>query len=133
MNCIHTQESLSQWIDGEFSVGIEAELFGHLRDCEECRAFFKNLLMLNHKLSSVQTLQVPASLDRRILSLPSSAKNPKSRIQKPVAGSNVFFSHRVPVRPGVHHSNSICFIILVSVFTFTAAANFRLPYSASGG
>jgi hypothetical protein len=46
---------------------------------------------------------------------------------KAAAGTNVFFPHCVPVRPGVHYSNSICFIILVSVFTFTAAANHRLP------
>ena len=118
MNCIHTQESFSQWIDGEFSISIEAELFGHLRDCEECRVFLKNLLKLNHELSSAQPQQVPASLDRRILSLPPSAKNPIKHI--PWLRPERMYSFRIA-----------CLAVLVSIILTACISSFWYRYSYS--
>jgi predicted anti-sigma-YlaC factor YlaD len=118
MNCIHTQESLSQWIDGELSIGIEAELFGHLHDCEECRAFLKNLLKLNHELSAAQAQQVPASLDLCILSLPSSAKNP--------------IKHIPWLRPERMYSfRTACLAVLVSIILTACISSFWYRYSYS--
>ena len=118
MICIHTLESLSQWIDGELSIGIEAELFGHLHDCEECRAFLKNLLKLNHELSAAQAQQVPASLDLCILSLPSSAKNP--------------IKHIPWLRPERMYSfRTACLAVLVSIILTACISSFWYRYSYS--
>src|SRR5512137_1912540 len=67
MNCTQTQESLSQWMDGELHPAVEAGLFTHLSQCESCRVFFKDLFMLNQEFASAQPVQVPASLDQRVL------------------------------------------------------------------
>jgi len=67
MNCTLAQESLSQWIDGELIPNIETEMFAHLGGCETCRVFFKNLFVLNQELLSARAVQVPVSMDERIL------------------------------------------------------------------
>jgi predicted anti-sigma-YlaC factor YlaD len=74
MNCLQTQEFLSQWMDGELSAIVEAELFAHLSGCEPCRTFFKNLMTLHQELSSARLQQVPDSLDQRVLALQVSTK-----------------------------------------------------------
>jgi predicted anti-sigma-YlaC factor YlaD len=80
MDCTQTQELLSQWIDGELHPAVEPELFGHLSRCETCRAFFRNLYTLNQEFASARALQVPASLDQRVLAadLPTVKQSRKS-------------------------------------------------------
>ena len=67
MNCTMAQQYLSQLMDGELSVSLEADVFTHLGGCETCRRFFKDLITLRQELASMQKPQVPASLDRRVL------------------------------------------------------------------
>jgi predicted anti-sigma-YlaC factor YlaD len=74
MNCLHTQDNLSQLMDGELPASFEADVFLHLSGCEVCRAFFKNLLTLREELASARVPQVPASLDRRVLTASQSSR-----------------------------------------------------------
>jgi hypothetical protein len=67
MNCDQYQEHISQFIDEELSPSTEAELFAHLGVCELCRTFLKNALSLKDALVYTRQINVPASLDQRIL------------------------------------------------------------------
>lgn len=69
MDCIHTQEYLSQWMDGELPSSLEIESFTHLGTCKSCRDFFRDLHALKHDLRSAPAFSVPVSLDQRIHAL----------------------------------------------------------------
>ena len=67
MNCEQYQEQISQFIDGELLPTAETELFAHLGACEQCRTFLKNALSLRNTLALTRQIDVPASLDQRVL------------------------------------------------------------------
>jgi anti-sigma factor RsiW len=69
MNCEQIQEQISQFIDGELQPAAETELFVHLGACEHCRSFLKDVLSLRNTLALAPHIAVPASLDRRVLTL----------------------------------------------------------------
>jgi len=72
MNCEQYEEYISQFIDGELPPTTETELFVHLGACEHCRTFLKNTLSLRNTLVFTRQIDVPASLDRRVLAQHSS-------------------------------------------------------------
>ncbi len=66
MNCEHYEELASRYVDNELDGAGEAEVFGHLRDCESCRGFLRTALQARTSLLHDYPPPVPETLDRRM-------------------------------------------------------------------
>jgi anti-sigma factor RsiW len=116
MNCEQYQENISQLIDGELDSVAESNLFQHMSTCEACRVFFKNLLKLNHELTSARSIQVPASLNQRILTMNLSRATPMRRMPWLLSGRTYSF-------------RAIGLAVLLSIVTTVFVSSFWYQHS----
>jgi predicted anti-sigma-YlaC factor YlaD len=66
MSCSHYAEQISCLLDDELVAEQQAELFGHLAACSNCRSFFETILRTRNALAR-DTIPYPAELDSVIL------------------------------------------------------------------
>jgi predicted anti-sigma-YlaC factor YlaD len=74
MNCDEYQETLSAFLDGNSREEDAAAAFGHMAGCEECRAFLRSAIDLQHGLRAMSLPEPSATIDRRIRQIPSREK-----------------------------------------------------------
>jgi hypothetical protein len=67
MNHETCQEQISLYVDHALVDKESAELFAHLSLCDDCRAFMKLTLRIHAHLKDEDLVEVPLSLDRRVL------------------------------------------------------------------
>lgn len=67
MNHTDHQQRISLYVDHVLGDKESAQLFAHLSECEECRAFLKISLRIHTHIAEGDLADVPASLDRRVL------------------------------------------------------------------
>ena len=67
MNCEDCQQLVSKLLDNSLEKGKTADVFRHLGDCNECRAFFGTTMLLRHAMQSALPMQVTESVDREVL------------------------------------------------------------------
>ncbi len=64
MDCSKNKEMLQAYLDKELGKENEANLFNHLSECSDCRAYFKSLIIISDNL---EKREYPSELDERIL------------------------------------------------------------------
>ncbi len=79
MNCESYQETLSAFLDGNSSEEDAASAFRHLAECDACRRFLRVAIEVQHDLRAMRPPDVPASVDRRIMHIPSRERTRQER------------------------------------------------------
>ncbi len=121
MNCESCQETVSAFLDGNSSGVESAQAFRHLAECDTCRMFLRAAVELQHGLRAMPAPDVPPSVDRRILRIPS---REKSRTDTWPARLATLLRHRfdVPV-PALAGGVGLLFLVLgFSVWLLTRQA-----------
>ena len=69
MKCDDFQLMMSTYIDDALDAPSQGRMFAHLGTCNECRVFLRRMLDLRAGLAAIPALEVPPSLDRRVMKL----------------------------------------------------------------
>jgi anti-sigma factor RsiW len=66
MNSHVSQESISEWLDGQLSGEDEARIAEHVRTCDECRSIHAEMAAITKLFKEAEPLRPPAGLWTRI-------------------------------------------------------------------
>jgi hypothetical protein len=80
MNCEDYQQLVSKLLDNSLEKGKTADVFRHLGECDECRAFFGTSMHLRHAMQSAPPMQATESVDREVLGFTHSQPRVVSRV-----------------------------------------------------
>ncbi len=121
MNHEDYQERVSLYIDNALNDRDAAELFAHLSGCDECRKFMKITMSVHVHVADEELEEVPASLDRRVLS---SVARESAEIEQSKWYSPVWVTRIVIPLPA---AASILFLIIVGSLLFSPLLSQQLP------
>ncbi|MBV8459613.1 MAG: zf-HC2 domain-containing protein [Candidatus Eremiobacteraeota bacterium] len=84
MKCSACRERLPAYQDGVLAAGAVADLEAHLASCEGCRAFAEEMMIVEHRLARLSTIEPRADFTQavmqRISALPAPATQPRLHI-----------------------------------------------------
>lgn len=121
MNHESYQERISLYIDNALNDKDTAELFAHLSGCDECRKFMKITMSVHAHVADEELEEVPASLDRRVLS---SVTRESAEIEQSKWYSPVWVTRIVIPLPA---AASILFLIIVGSLLFSPLLSQEQP------
>ncbi|HTY38803.1 MAG TPA: zf-HC2 domain-containing protein [Bacteroidota bacterium] len=76
MTHLEFQQQISLHVDNALGDAESAQLFMHLAECGECRAYLKLVMRVGSHLASEELAEVPRTLDRRVFA---SVANPPAQ------------------------------------------------------
>ena len=68
MTCDDMQLEISAYIDDALTAEGQGNMFAHLGTCPGCREFLRSVLEIRQRIAASPAPEVPAGLDRRVLS-----------------------------------------------------------------
>ncbi|HUI08742.1 MAG TPA: zf-HC2 domain-containing protein [Bacteroidota bacterium] len=76
MTCDEIQAAISAYADGALLTGEEGDMFVHIGTCAACRRFFGSVLDIRSTVVAATPVDVPESLDKRVLAIRPRAARP---------------------------------------------------------
>jgi len=67
ISCDECQEKIVAVFDNEANEADEGTVWGHLKDCPECRAFHKDMVRLRQQFVSVPVPGLPAAVEQELM------------------------------------------------------------------
>jgi predicted anti-sigma-YlaC factor YlaD len=83
MNCRLYQKEFDSYLEGRSGPGTKDRIEAHLRECRECREFYRIQLLAEKLITEEKQLKVNPFLSARVMHR---IENPESFIQKRVSG-----------------------------------------------
>jgi hypothetical protein len=85
MNHEHIQELIDRYYDTGLSDSLSMELFEHLGSCKTCRAYMHSVMQVRSFYQHDESVNVPASVDRRVFDSVQSIKNAEAKKYYPLS------------------------------------------------
>ena len=67
MECKQYHKLISQYIDGELRIFEEENLHNHLKECEECNVYMKNMLYLKDNIKKTYSVNINVDSSKDIM------------------------------------------------------------------
>lgn len=83
MNCRFYQKEIDSFLEGRSGPAAREQIESHLRECRECREYYRIQLLAEELISEEKQLKVNPFLSARVMSR---IKNPESLREKKVPG-----------------------------------------------
>ena len=116
MNCEDYQQLVSKLLDNSLGKGKTADMFRHLGECDECRAFFGTSMYLRHAMQSAPPMRATESVDKKVLSFTTSQPHVGSSVGG-IRSSSIPMDRKAPsvMRSGIREHIRVFALVLLTV------------------